>query len=89
MTDTGINNLNGIDRVVRFFIGCCLIGSVMLSPVNFELIVLLPLFGIYPCLTAIFGWDPVYYVFGINKPKLEKLIQEQIDNSRLLAPRTV
>ena len=78
MTGTSLNNLNGIERVLRLTLGCALIGSVLLSPLSFEYLVLMPLIGIYPCLTALVGWDPVYYVFGINQPKFENFIQDHL-----------
>ena len=92
MTEMDLINMNGIERVIRLFLGCSLIGSVMLSPFTFEYLVLLPLVGIYPCMTAIVGWDPVYFIFDINRPKLDKLIQERLvpDNisTSLLTPRS-
>lgn len=92
MTDMDINNMNGIERVVRFFLGCSLIGSVMLSPFTFEYLVLLPLIGIYPCMTAIVGWDPIYFILDINRPRLENLIQKHLvtdnSNASLLTPRS-
>ena len=92
MTDTGINNLGNIERVFRLFMGCSLIGSVLFVPVPFDYLVLLPLVGIYPCLTAIVGWDPFYYVFGINQTRLEALLEDRLlPNNRLdiLRPRVI
>ncbi len=92
MTETSINNLGNIERVFRLFMGCSLIGSVLFVPVPFDYLVLLPLVGIYPCLTAIVGWDPVYYVFGINQTRLEALLEDRLlPNNRLdiLRPRVI
>ena len=93
MTEMDINNLNGIERVLRLFVGCALIGSVMLSPFTFEYLVLMPLIGIYPCLTAILGWDPIYFALDVNRPKVDKLIQDHLvpssSNTDLLTPRAI
>jgi len=78
MTGTSMNNISGIERVVRLFIGSALIGSVMLTPAPFHFLILMPLIGIYPCLTAIVGWDPVYYVFGINKARFGNLLEDHL-----------
>lgn len=92
MTQMDLNNMNGIERVLRLFFGCCLIGSVMITPFSFEYLVLLPLIGIYPCMTAIVGWDPVYFVFDINRPRLESFIQQHLvpdtGDVTLLTPRS-
>jgi len=78
MTETSMNNVNNIERVLRLFIGCSLIGSVMFVPVPFDYLILMPLLGIYPCLTAIVGWDPTYFVLGINKMKIDTLLENRL-----------
>jgi len=78
MTGTNMNNIGGVERVIRLFIGCALIGSVMLTPAPFHYLILMPLIGIYPCLTAIVGWDPAYYVFGINKTRIGVLLEDHL-----------
>ena len=90
MTETSMNNLSNVERVARLFIGCSLIGSVMFLPGPFQYLILMPLIGIYPCLTAIVGWDPVYYVFGIKQTRLGSFIENNLlPNSQadLLRPR--
>lgn len=92
MTETSMNNVDNIERVFRFFIGCSLIGSVMFIPVPFDYLILLPLIGIYPCLTAIVGWDPTYFVFGINREKVGTLLEDRLtpyDQNELLRPRFI
>ena len=92
MNETNLNNVNAIERVLRFFIGCSLIGSVLFVPVPFDYLILMPLFGIYPCLTAIVGWDPVYFVLGMEQTKIEKLFDDRltdIGTTSLLRPRAI
>jgi hypothetical protein len=61
-------NLGWLDRVIRVVVGFLLLGvpAVMLSVQtsmatwhNYVMIV-----SVYPFLTAILGWDPLYYIFG-------------------------
>ena len=68
-------NIGFIDRSLRFVIGGVLLGSMFyLSPAatisifgsEMMLMKLLPIVGIYPLLTAWFGWDPVYHVARIK-----------------------
>ena len=92
MQETNLNNINAIERVLRLFIGSSLIGSVMLVPIPFDYLILMPLLGIYPCLTGIVGWDPVYFVLGKEQTKIEKLIDEritQLGTTSLLRPRAI
>jgi hypothetical protein len=93
MTDTSLNNIHMIERVLRLFFGCSLIGSVFFMPIPFDYLILLPLIGIYPCLTAIVGWDPLYYVLDIEQKDIERLIDERLEEkfgrSALLMPRAV
>jgi len=95
MTDAStinLNNINNIERVVRLFIGCSLIGSVMFLPAPFHYLILMPLIGIYPCLTAIVGWDPVYYVFGVNQERIGNFIENSLlpnSTADILRPRII
>jgi len=66
-------NIGSIDRALRFFIGGILVGSVFyldpsltitLFSIEFALIKVLPLIGIYPAITAWLGWDPIYELFN-------------------------
>ena len=92
MTETSLNNLHNIERVLRLFIGCSLIASVMFISTPFDYLILMPLVGIYPCLTAIIGWDPAYYVFGIDQSKSEALLEDRLqpyNPAGLLKPRFI
>jgi len=81
MTETGMNNLTNIERVIRLFFGCSLVGSVMFLSDPFGYLILLPLIGVYPCLTAIVGWDPVYFVFGVNQRRFGDFIENNLLSS--------
>ena len=93
MTEASLNNIHMIERVLRLFVGCSLIGSVLFVQVPFDYLILLPLIGIYPCLTAIVGWDPIYYVLDIEQISIEKLIDERLEKKfghlGALTPRAV
>ena len=92
MTGYSIDNLGNIERVLRLFIGCSLIGSVLFVPVPYDYLILMPLVGIYPCLTAIVGWDPVYYVFGIKHAKFDTALEDRLlpyNQLDLLRPRFI
>lgn len=77
MTGTVTNNISSIERVIRFFLGCSLIGYVMLMPGLLGYMALMPLIGIYPCLTAITGWDPMYFLYGFNSDKYETVFHNR------------
>lgn len=82
MTETNLNgielnNVNAFERALRLFAGCSLIGSVFFLTAPFDYLILLPLLGIYPCLTAIVGWDPLYYVLGLNQSNLVTFIEQR------------
>ena len=58
-----IQNIGWFDRIVRVVIGFALLGVVYVDlikemPLGWH--VFLPLLAIYPLLTAILGWDPLY-----------------------------
>jgi len=55
-----------IERVLRMFIGFSLIASVVYIQTPFNYLIVMPLLGIYPCWTAVVGWDPIYYLANIN-----------------------
>ena len=71
MSEPGLDNIHSIERVLRVFIGTSLIGSVFFIPVPFDSLIVLPLIGIYPCLTGIMGWDPVYYLADYDQTQLD------------------
>jgi hypothetical protein len=69
-----LQNLGIIDRLARVIIGTVLIGAWFLYPIHtlHSWFAVLPLVGVYPFLTGILGWCPLYAAFhkkscGINK----------------------
>ena len=56
-----ITNIGAIERIVRVILGI-LIAAVAVWQ-NKKLWAFL---GIFPALTGIFGWCPLYHIFGIN-----------------------
>lgn len=59
-------NLQIHERVIRIIIGTGFILSVLFLSAPVNLMIILPLIGIYPCLTGIVGWDPLYHLAGLN-----------------------
>ena len=66
MSETSLYNVHIIERVLRLFTGISLISAVFFIPIPFDYLIVLPLMGIYPCLTGINGWDPIYHLADIN-----------------------
>lgn len=52
------------ERIIRIGIGYSLIVTIMSSSKSGSFSMLLPLLSIYPILTGVFGWDPVYKMLG-------------------------
>jgi hypothetical protein len=52
------NNMTGVGRVVRMLIGFALVSSVMFF--GDEVPAWVSLFAVYPVITAIMAWEPLY-----------------------------
>ena len=97
MNRESMDNIHYIERVLRLFVGMSLIGSVFYIPVPFDYLIVLPLLGIYPCLTSIVGWDPIYYLADIDQTEMsfnivERLVANELNESNkvsYLAPKFV
>lgn len=61
-------NVSKIDRAIRLLIGLSIIVSGLISPSYWGIA------GIYPVLTAVLGWCPLYLPFKSADPNTEKLI---------------
>ena len=91
-------NIGSIDRGLRFFIGGVLVGSVFylsaeqtfsLFGIEFALIKILPLIGIYPAITAWLGWDPLYAILNItSESRLKSDICDSLVEQTKAATRT-
>lgn len=58
-------NMGLVDRVLRFILGLALIVVVLMELGNGEALGMyayLPIIAIYPLMTAILGWDPLYHL---------------------------
>lgn len=87
-------NMHTYERVLRILMGGGMIVSVLFMPAPFNYLVLLPLVGIYPCLTGIIGWDPLYYLANFNALAIDHypgVETEQAGSERfsLLTPKYV
>ncbi|MBL1433561.1 MAG: DUF2892 domain-containing protein [Gammaproteobacteria bacterium] len=64
------HNMGLIDRAIRFFVGGALIFIGVISLVVTDTVqiwqALLVLFSVYPLMTCMMGWDPVYQVLSIR-----------------------
>lgn len=60
-----LQNIGIIDRTVRIIVGLAMISAWFFYPINSLniWIALLPLLGIFPLLSGILGWCPVYALF--------------------------
>lgn len=74
MTTASLKNIHVIERVLRLFIGFSFIASVFFIPAPFDYLIILPLLAIYPCLTAMVGWDPVYYLADVSQENTSFII---------------
>lgn len=60
-----IQNMGWLDRALRFLIGIALIVYVLMIVSNNSTLgnyIYLPIIAIYPLMTAILGWDPLYHL---------------------------
>lgn len=87
-------NMHTYERVLRVLLGGGMIVSVLFVPAPFNYLVLLPLVGIYPCLTGVIGWDPLYYLANFNALEIDHYPatdaeQQGPDSFSYLTPRYV
>jgi len=71
---TPVQNIGLMDRMVRFFGGGALLagGSLMLAlGENSFTAVIMVLLAVYPLMTTMMGWDPLYQLFGAKTCSLE------------------
>lgn len=69
-----VQNLGLADRMVRVFIGTALLAGGIVSMFNNAMLTWEPyamLISIYPLLTCMLGWDPMYASFGARSCSLE------------------
>ncbi|MCI0507448.1 MAG: DUF2892 domain-containing protein [Gammaproteobacteria bacterium] len=64
MGNNALGNLGIVERIVRVGFGYGLIVAVLSVSAPTQFVLLLPLIAIYPVLTGMFGWDPVYELVG-------------------------
>lgn len=60
MTNTTYTNIGTTERAVRIVMGMVLTYSVVLQAGTLGVAAILPLVAVYPIMTGIMGWDPVY-----------------------------
>ncbi len=64
------HNIGLIDRAIRFFTGGALLFAGVLSAVTADAIqmwqAVLLLVSIYPLMTCMMGWDPIYQIIGLR-----------------------
>ncbi len=61
-----VHNITMIERVLRHGLGWALVIAVLMVPVTPPWLAIV---AIYPILTAILGWDPVYSAYQEMTPK--------------------
>lgn len=69
-----VQNIGLADRIIRFFVGGALLagGSLWIATGN-ELIygTIACLIGIYPLMTTMMGWDPIYQITGSKTCRID------------------
>ena len=60
MNNTTYTNISNTERAIRIIVGLALTYSVAFQTGTLGLAAILPLLAIYPVITGIIGWDPVY-----------------------------
>lgn len=60
MKNTTYTNISNTERAIRIIVGLALTYSVTLQTGTLGLAAILPLIAVYPVMTGIIGWDPVY-----------------------------
>ncbi|MFQ5469867.1 MAG: DUF2892 domain-containing protein [Gammaproteobacteria bacterium] len=70
-----VQNIGLADRLIRFFGGGALLIWGALSMVIYDAVTLASvgaiLLAIYPLMTTVMGWDPIYQIFGTRSCSLE------------------
>ena len=72
MTNTTYTNIGALERAVRIAIGLALTYSVALQTGTLGVAAILPLIAVYPVMTGIMGWDPVYSMITQFKNRLAR-----------------
>ncbi|HHH35353.1 MAG TPA: DUF2892 domain-containing protein [Gammaproteobacteria bacterium] len=70
-----LQNIGITDRIIRFFLGGALLGGGVLAMVEMHSVTLLPalavILAVYPLMTTMMGWDPIYQMMGARTCSLE------------------
>lgn len=71
-----VQNIGLIDRTIRFVVGGAILGSISAylhttGSTMLDWHAYIGLASIYPFMTAILGWDPLYQMFGTRSCSLE------------------
>jgi|GEM_PF-1498308 len=72
MTNNTYSNIGSIERAVRIIIGTALTYSIALQAGTLGIAAILPLVAVYPIMTGIMGWDPVYSVIAQLKNRMAR-----------------
>jgi len=72
MTNTTYTNINSIERATRIVTGLALIYSITLPGGTLGITAILPLVAVYPIMTGIMGWDPVYSMIAQLKNRMAR-----------------
>lgn len=76
-------NVGILERIVRVGFGFALILTTMSISAPSQFVILLPLLAIYPVLTGMFGWDPVYELLGKLIRAVDKRVAYLIERGLL------
>jgi len=83
-----VYNVGYIDAFLRALLGLAMLSPALMQvPKNYlEFAAILALFSIYPIISAIYRWDPLYQLFDIRSTKetiaKEQIIEQFLDKSR-------
>jgi len=83
-----VYNVGYIDALLRAFLGVAMLLPLLLqAPKNYvEAAVVLALFSVYPIISALYRWDPLYQLFDIRSTKeavtKEQVIEQFLEKSR-------
>lgn len=62
MKNTTYTNISNAERTIRIIVGLALTYSVSFQTGTLGLAAIIPLVAVYPVMTGIIGWDPVYNI---------------------------
>lgn len=82
MKTAAVQNLNFLDRTYRLSLSLGVILFIVASQGYLGLWSLVPLLAIYPGITAMIGWDPVYAAKGWNSKLVEQRRRTQTYRAR-------